>query len=233
MLYANGRGVARNYDLAIRFVCENTWAAEAETEGRIAHLEKLRLGQAERKDFDLCDDVTSGHMGGLCESVHQRFLDVKRQQKLDALSANWLPSDKEAFKALDAAEKAFADARSYYEIDREGTLREAFTLEEKGRLREQFVADLRRFAAGDIPAASASDYRSADQKLNDVYRRIEQIPDPAEPHGAVTASGVRETERVWIKYRDAWVAFAHVAYPRISDDSVRTYVTRARIEELQ
>src|SRR5712691_12329207 len=32
MLYANGKGVPRDYDLAIRFACENSWAAEAEME---------------------------------------------------------------------------------------------------------------------------------------------------------------------------------------------------------
>ena len=46
MLYANGQGVPRNYDLAIRFACEGDWTAEAEQELRIgppgSHAEGVR-----------------------------------------------------------------------------------------------------------------------------------------------------------------------------------------------
>src|SRR6185437_3261142 len=60
MLYANGKGVLRNYSLAIRFACENTWTADAEMEYRLGRLEHLRDTRAVRTRFDLCDDGTSG-----------------------------------------------------------------------------------------------------------------------------------------------------------------------------
>ena len=69
MLYANGHGVPRNYDLAIRFACENTWAAGAGLELRIGHLEQLRDTHASASNFDLCDDGMSGLMAAACESV--------------------------------------------------------------------------------------------------------------------------------------------------------------------
>ena len=84
MLYANGEGVPRNYDLAIRLVCENPWAAPAELEGRVTHLKKMR--DANTPDhFDLCDDATSGLSEGACEAISAGKHDSEREQKLSAI----------------------------------------------------------------------------------------------------------------------------------------------------
>ena len=89
----------------------------------------------------------------------------------------WSPQVKEVFKALDAAEEAFAAARIGKEIDLSGTGRGAFLLEEEGRLRDQFLINLRRFAQDDVPPASLSDYQSVDRSLNDAYQHIKQSSD--------------------------------------------------------
>jgi len=229
MLYANGLGVPRNYDLAIRFACENTWAAEAEMQGRIAHLEKLRDGHADAKDFDLCDDATSGLMAGECEWVQQQFLNARRRKEMDAISVNWPPPIKQAFKSLEAAEEAFVQASGYHEVDLSGSARAAFSLEEQGRLRDQFLATIQRFAAGQ----ATSDYQNADRSLNDAYQRIQQAPDSFWQWGTVKPSGIRDTERLWIQLRDAWVEFARQAFPRLSADAVRTEITRQRTAQLE
>lgn len=41
MIYANGLGAERNFDLAIKFTCEDGWA-QAENYGRVEHLLKLK-----------------------------------------------------------------------------------------------------------------------------------------------------------------------------------------------
>ncbi|MDQ2711244.1 MAG: DUF1311 domain-containing protein [Acidobacteriota bacterium] len=233
MLYANGRGIERNYNLAIRFACENPWAAEAEMELRIGHLEHLRDTHVSVTNFDLCDDGTSGLMEGACESIHQQFADEKRRKDLEAISANWPPQVKEAFQSLNAAEEAFVKARTRNEVDLSGTGRAAFALEEQGRLRDQFLINLQRFAKGDIPSASAADYTSVDQKLNDVYRHIQHAPDTAWQYGTIKSSGIRDTEVAWLKLRDAWVDFARIAYPHLSADTVRTQIARLRLHQLQ
>ncbi len=90
MLYANGFGVERNYDLAIRFSCENASAAEAEMEGRIGHLEYLRDHPGVKaKRFDLCDDATSGLMEGQCAYIDEQPRIAKRERRIKALSAHW------------------------------------------------------------------------------------------------------------------------------------------------
>jgi uncharacterized protein YecT (DUF1311 family) len=233
MLYANGRGVERNYDLAIRFACENTWAAPAEMELRIGHLEQLRDTHAAATNFDLCDDATSGLMQGACESVQQQFADAKRKHELDSISRSWSPQVQETFRSLQAAEKAFIKARTRNEVDLSGTGRAAFMLEEEGRLRDQLLINLRRFAKGDIPTASSAEYQNVDRKLNQVYQKIQQAPSSSWEYTTVKPSGIRDTERAWLKLREAWVEFARVAYPHVSEDTVRTQITRLRLHQLQ
>jgi uncharacterized protein YecT (DUF1311 family) len=231
MLYANARGVPRDYELAIRFACENSWAADAEMELRIGHLEQLRDARAQVASFDLCDDGTSGLMEGACESVRQRLSDVKRRQELDRIAAGWPPRVKEAFQSLRAAEDAFVAARTGKEVDLSGTGRAAFSLEEEGRLRDQFLINLRRFARGDVPHASPADYQSADHSLNEAYQHLRQAPESFW-QGTIKPAGIRDTEVAWLKLREEWVEFARLAYPRLSADTVRTQITRLRLHQL-
>jgi uncharacterized protein YecT (DUF1311 family) len=237
MLYANGLGVARDYDLAIRFACENTWVAPAEMELRIGHLEQLRATHAAATNFDLCDDGTSGLMEGACESIRQQVSDVRRTQELDRISVSWTPQTKTAFAPLRTAEEAFVAARSGKEIDLSGTGRGAFSLAEKGRLHDQFLINLRHFADPKTPSAAAADlqtadFQSIDRQLNQAYQRIQQAPDRAWQYGTVKAEGIRSTQEVWLKLRDAWVEFAGTAYPRLKADTVRTQITRLRVHQL-
>ena len=233
MLYANGKGVPRDYDLAIRFACENPWAAEAEMESRVGHLEFLRDTHTTTSDFDLCDDGTSGLTEGACESVVQGFADAKRRKELDTIGASWPSQVKQAFKALQEAENAFEDARTGNEVDLSGTGRAAFELEERGRLRDQFLINLRRFAKGDLPAASSVAGKAVDGKLNDVYQQIQQSPASDWQWGTIKPSGIRETERAWLKLCDAWVEFGRLAYPSLSADRIHTQLTRLRLHQLQ
>src|SRR5258708_3950777 len=93
MLYANGKGVSRNYDLALLFACE-TWGAPLETDARVVHLQDLRRTHAVISNFDLCDGMTSGLMQGACGSVRERFADGKRGKELRSSRATGLPRSK-------------------------------------------------------------------------------------------------------------------------------------------
>ena len=231
MLYANGVGAERNYDLAIRFACENTWAADAEMEGRIGHLEFMRdHPTAKAQHFDLCDDATSGLMEGACASVSEQTIRAKREIKIKALSARWPSAAMQAFAALEKAEQAFADARSGKEIDLSGSGRAAFSIEEEGRIHDQFVENLQALAKGLVPAA---DYKNKDLELNKSYREL--LADRPKPQmaGEVEVAGIRETQRVWIKFRDAWMAFAPLAFPKVSAEGIGTFITAQRIEQFK
>jgi hypothetical protein len=224
MLYANGVAVPRDENQAIRFACELKWAAPAEMESRIGHLEKLSATGPATKNFDLCDDATSGVMMGVCEAVQQSFADAKRKQDLDSIMAAWPESVKQAFPALQMAEDRFVEARSRYEVDHSGTGHAAFELEEQGRLRDQFLINLRRFGSGDIPPAAG-----LDQQLESAYRNAIGLPAA----GTITSDGIQKTEAAWTSLRDQWLEFARVAYPGFSPERIQAQLNRLRIHQLE
>ena len=79
MLYANGYGVKKDLDLAIRIAGCDVPGSRAEHKRRIAHLNKLKQ-KSEAKPFDFCDDITGGMMQGLC-SIHAAEV---RESKLNS-----------------------------------------------------------------------------------------------------------------------------------------------------
>jgi hypothetical protein len=235
MLYANGKGVSRDYNLAIRFVCENQWLSVNERKFMTGDLEDRRDAHATASDFDICKDGTSGLMMGACEGVTQHFADAKRQKELADITATWSPAVKDAFQALQEAEKAFEDARTRHEVDLSGTGRAAFALEERGRLRDQFLINLRRFATGHVPAASADERAALERHMNAVYEWIEQAPaDLWSPiGGTVQPQGIRDTQQAWLKLRATWVEFGQVAYPGLGADLISAQITRLRLQQLR
>ena len=53
MLYANGRGAAKDPDLAMRFACEQHWAAPAEMQYRLQHLTEIKDGKPNLINFQV------------------------------------------------------------------------------------------------------------------------------------------------------------------------------------
>jgi len=233
MLYANGKGVPRNYELAIRFACENSWAAEAEMAYRIGHIEHLRDAGAQNVVFDLCDDITSGLGDGTCTSIQTRTADAVRSRKIDEILDRFPASVKSAFPSLQAAELGFEKARTQGEVDLSGTSRAAFQLSEETKLRDQFLINLQRFGRADIPGASEADLFILDQKLNEMYQRIQHSPTSRWEFGTIKPDGIRDTERKWISLVDAWIGFARIAYPNLSTTRVRAQLIRLRLRQLR
>jgi len=233
MLYANGQGVDLDLDLAVRFTCEVTSAAVAEISGRLEHLEQLRTEGANETPFDLCDDATSGYMAGACANVQSKFRSVKRNQQLAALQTGWTPATKTAFAHLSQAEDAFAETRSREEVDLSGTARAMFSIDEAETLRDQVLVNLKDFKAGRIPAATAAQADQAEQEMNATLAQLKSLPADAWKFTTVTFEGIDKTQQTWLTTRDAWIAFARVAYPSLGDDRVRSRLTRQRAHQLR
>lgn len=233
MLYANGQAVPRNYDLAIRFACEQDWVSPAEMELRIGHLEAMRDGRADRARFDLCDDITSGLSMGACTSIQTGRADARRDREIDALAAKLPEAARASFERLRKAEAEFEDARSREEIDLSGTARGMFALEEERKLRDQFLINLQRFWNGDVPPTSEKDLAALDRALNSVYQDIQHAPADYWQYGTVKPDGIRETERKWVALAVAWVELAKSAYPGLDPNAVRAQIIRLRLHQLR
>lgn len=240
MLYANGNGVPRNYTLAIRFACEEDKTGGQNTEERIGRLEALRDGKpTANTTFDLCDEQMSGVMGAYCSGLAERKADVLRAHRIEAIEKQ-LPQPAIAMlPKLQAAERAFEEARIQCEYTGGGGSGSAgFALDDKNKLREQFVINLERFSKGDLPKATAANREQVDQDLNAAYKAVQAIPapDPDEPHAFAappTPQGFAATEAAWKALFDEWMRFVPAAFPKLSQDAVATELLRLRLHQLK
>ena len=238
-LYANGKGVKRNLDLATALACRIE-GAPAELAGRVQHLQAMKADPAKAGTFDYCDDITSGYAGALCEELDANIADTKRNARIDAITAHWSKADIAAFNSLGDAAETYAEVSSDNEVDMSGTARGAFAIQRREDTLDAFAHTLASLENGTLPHATAADAQAADGKLNGLYRKIMALhvkPDQVGgyqsadslPSTTVTHAGIRKAERAWIAYRDAWLALAARHYPDISPARLSAYLTRERI----
>jgi uncharacterized protein YecT (DUF1311 family) len=236
MLYANSQGVERNIPLAKRFACEYG-GAPAEVEGRLDHLNAIANG-SDKGPLDICDDITSGLMMGFCAARDADFAKVVRSERWAALQAGWTPAQREAWATLRKAADAYFGSASGNEIDMSGTARGAFSVEAYEQLDIALLDDVERFEKGARPDEKAGDFATADKALNAAYRATRATLDAGMDkdgfgeYGTIDADGVRETQRLWLPYRDAWAAFAATRYPDTPADAWRAWLSRTRTKAL-
>jgi hypothetical protein len=229
MLYANGFGVTRDLELAIRLACAFE-GAPAEIEGRVAHLKAMRDGAPRSERFDICDDITSGFMEGHCTSLAEDRKRVTRDRKLAALVADWPAPQRASFERLKQAAESFWTAHANHEVDLSGTRRGAAVVEEEASLRSAFLTALSKFEQGQLPSGSEAEYRSSESQLNRVYKdTLKKDLSFAE----ITPDGIRATERAWIPYRDAWLAFGAARYPSVHAEAWKTWLNLIRTRQLR
>jgi uncharacterized protein YecT (DUF1311 family) len=232
MIYANGRGAARNFKMAQKFSCEID-GAPAENSGRFEHLAKLQQQNWMGSDFNLCDDSTSGFMQGWCAKLNNDLAKVEQGKNLKSLTARWSAVEKQAFQLLQQAANAYFQTSSQNEVDLSGTGRAAFEIEAEATLQDEFQAALQRFEKGDLPSFAAEQFHEADGQLNSGYAKIQFKPAQGMAYTTVTPDGIKLTQRAWLRYRDAWVKFGAIKYPTVSADSWKTWLTQQRIKQLQ
>ena len=237
MLYANGFGVAKNPDLAIRYACSLDGVAQAEMQARVAHL----LGSAtygRRKPFDFCDDITSGRNGAICAWIDERQNAKVRRARLSGFSKKLTPQVRAAFTTLQEAAALFAETMSDNERDMHGTGAVGFALQAKGKQSDLFVKDILDASNGILPRYTAEEYASLDATLNVTYESVLHTPSKQEGDderigfSTVTRTGVKQTERAWLAYRDAWVAYVAAASINWDPISVKALLTQRRIKQL-
>lgn len=228
MLYANGKGVARDLGLATHYAC-NLDGAPFENDGRVRHLAEMKTRPGA---FDVCDDITSGYAEGFCRRRGQTLDDGARQAELDALGRGLLPAAVAPYASLRKAAYAWAEARGGNEVDLSGTARAAMVIDEEEDNRTAFVALVKRILAGAVPVASPARAKAADAALNAAYRAVKARGQHVQEFGTVEFTGVLAAQRAWLRYRDAVIAFAHAQSPGRSTDGVFVALTEARTAQL-
>jgi uncharacterized protein YecT (DUF1311 family) len=230
MLYQNGQGVQKDPQLALKYACSID-AAPAEMQGRIEHLQQINASG--RGMIDLCDDITSGYMMGVCSTIDARQKQRVRAQTTDKLSTAWPAAAQASLQKLQAAANKFADARAAHDTDLSGTARAALSIAARTAELDLLAHDLREYEAGKLPAPVSREQAAAlDTELNALYGKL--MKKPAETYaGAVSKDGIRATQRLWLAYRDAWINFGAVRYPAVTSDTWAARLTSRRNVQLQ
>ncbi len=106
--------------------------------------------------------------------------------------------------------------------------------------REVFVTTLERYTRSRAPKTTPESLKTADTALNAAYkaRMVETKQDDKDLEKGTTGQDVlRDAQRAWIPYRDAWTAFYRLrwkgaASPEALDQEIAAALTRDRTKEL-
>ncbi|RYF95121.1 MAG: DUF1311 domain-containing protein [Caulobacteraceae bacterium] len=214
MLYANGRGVKPNLAYAIRMAC-TVGGAPFEVSGRISALEGRMKGEEADSAFDYCDDVTSGYGLSQCAVIGSRRQDHERAERIAPIAQAWTPQQRAAWDRVIATEAAYVEAMTNGEVDLSGTMRGVFAQEAANRVKDSNLGLLEGLSQKAFDRAAPGRLQQHDAALNAAWKKV--TAHDFENFGTVTKDGVRGAQRAWIKHRDAWTAFAALAYPGMAD----------------
>lgn len=232
VLYANGESVEQNKTLALRFACEAGLADEGK-EAILALPDELHIAE---KKFRYCEHAQTTYEMNFCAAYDAEVAAQWRQDELEKLSSRWPRADRAAFAALQQAEEAFVLAHGCGETYLGGTISGLRVNGVEERQRDNFVAAVRKFESGNLPRGTEADYKKADVDLNTTYRAALHFAAKQnfdEDYGCIQPDGIQKAERAWLKYRDAWVAFAKLHDPQTNSSAWLTLITRNRYWSLR
>jgi hypothetical protein len=230
MIYAGGKGVAPNIPLAERFACDIQGDWDDGTEVAKTLESKSNEGKT-RVDFDVCETPTGRQLNYLCLVRNQsRVSDgvALAEKRFNTGSA----PQRTAFQRLLAARKAYLEAHVAEEpTGNTGLVQSA--MEDEIEIDAAWNQTLDQLADGELPHYTAMDFRKADADLNASYRKALDKTADCEGEFCLKKEQLRQIERAWIAYRDAWVAYAALRWPSISADSWRTWLTLKQADDLK
>lgn len=226
MVYANGKGAARNYDLALKFACEAP-GGPGDVAGRVRQLERYKESNWHGDDFSICDHSGGKYLYGECAVLGEHFDHLDREQKLDSLAAHLKPSARDAFQNLRRAGAAFFQVEAAKGLD----LSASFEVQERAFLERQFLQDLQQLANGDLPTATAPEAEKAEKEMQAAYEAA--VAHKPSETSTVTSAGIKESQREWLRYRQAWLDFAKEQYPAVAPPSWNAWLDNQRTEMLQ
>ena len=229
MIYANGKGVPRDLDKALHYICMLDVPAD-EIESRIHHLYKMKEAKDAKKNFDICDDVASGYMMVLCADMQRSATYAQQMKYLNSLQRNWSINEKKLFQQLQNASRFYFEARTDNEINRIAIHASENEISEDVALNKRMMELIKKTEQCQLPLYTLEQYQAADKQINSLYQQV--LKGDFSNCLGIKLDGIKETERAWVKYKDAWVNFGQTKCPSIPVDSWKTIITKERIEEL-
>jgi hypothetical protein len=230
MVYGNGEGVARNLPLARQSVCQ--YSGGIQSAKPADQLDSFNQTILNGKHYDVCEDEEGSFFGRStnygCQAVHigKRSEEIRKlESSIEATSG---PKVKASFAGLRGAWRAYNDAYGKMVSAQcaGGTGCGVISQGDDLEILETWLAALKSIKAGKAPAAGTSptSFPQVDHELNAAYQQ--QLKDfQAVGADDCCTSQIREADRAWLKYREAWVRFGAARWTEIPADQWRAWQT--------
>jgi hypothetical protein len=225
MIYANAKGVERNYDFAIKMAC-TIGDSPGDGAGRVYQLLRLKKENPAETRYSVCDHSSGRNLYEQCAILQARFDKSDRDQQLEKLTASWGARDKKAFHAFWEEEERFAKVEANNAVDLGGT----FEIQEEVFVINNMVEALEKFEKGELPKHSAEEAHSAQAAEAAAFEKTQT--GATSEWGTATRASVKTSEEEWRRYRTAWLAFSKQKYPGVSEDSWKTWLDQERADML-
>ena len=221
MVYANGNGAARNYDVAIKLACE-LGGAPGDDAGRVYQLDRLKKQKWAGDNFSVCDHSSGRELYEQCAILSERFDKIERDQKFNELIAAWKPAEKKAFHTFMEEANRFFEVQAKYGVNLEGT----FEIQEEIFFKRNLLSSFEAFERGELPKYSAEEFHRSEAAEQAAFLRTQNGPDAK--WGTITRESVRKSQDEWLRYRDAWIVFGRQKYPSVTEQSWKAWLDQDR-----
>jgi uncharacterized protein YecT (DUF1311 family) len=201
----------------------------AELQLGVADLDLTRDDEKLEKPYRFCDHVTSGRNSAYCVSDADLDAEEARNDAWKALKAKWTAPQQAAFEKFDAVAKKFFEKRAWNENDMSGTARITIADEAERQMAQELLDAVSGFEKGTLPAVVP--LARADAALNKMYADI--MARKEEWIGTIDKDRIRETQRLWLGYRDAFADFLAKRFPKRSVSDWKAWVTTVRTAQLK
>ncbi len=229
MLYGNGEGVARNLPLARQFVCQYAGGIESDEPAQL--LKGFDRIVSQGGHFDVCDNSGGSYgreAGYVCLGLQQDKRAEEISQLETAIAATSTPQMKASFLALRSAWQTFHKAYGTMDVALcdGGTGCGPITEDDDLKVTASWLAALKGIQNGVAPASDTdpSTLNQLDRNLNAKYH--EALAEFKDCEGdQCFAPQIRDADKAWLKYREAWVEFGALRWPSIPADQWRAWQT--------
>lgn len=229
IVYANGRGVDRNFDVAIHMACRID-DAPAATDSRIKHLAELRDKSWTGSDFEICDNATSGFSGTFCADHSESLASEAREMKIKAIAAGWTARQKALFqKSYDLFEE-YAEETHGMDCFR-GTAQAACAISGAEFEMERYLRRIENLSRGDLSRPQdldrVGDFVSPLSVTDDKewQRFVKETAEIDKATGQEELGWYKEARKDAIaarrKFEAALLAFTRAVYPQYDDHQIR------------
>jgi hypothetical protein len=217
MIYANGKGAARNFDVATKLAC-SLGGGPGDDAGRVYQLDRLKKQNWTGNNFSVCDHSSARELYEQCAILSERFDKIERDQKFNELVAGWKPAEKKAFQTFMEEANRFYEVQAKNGVNLEGT----FEIQEEIFFKNNLLTSLQAFERGELPKYTAEEFQKAEAEEQAAYLRTQNGFDTK--WGTITRESVQKSQDEWLRYRNAWIAFARQKYPGVSEQSWKAWL---------